>query len=69
MSKAVCAKCQGMMESKYRHDFVWCPCGKSFLDGGDEYFRAGGFTHGVPDDLMTAEEFWAWLDELDKSDE
>ena len=28
------------MESKHRHDFVKCKCGKSFLDGGDDYFRA-----------------------------
>jgi hypothetical protein len=30
------------MESKHRHDFVKCSCGNSFLDGGDEYIRAGG---------------------------
>lgn len=28
------------MESKHRHDFVRCKCGESFLDGGDDYFRA-----------------------------
>jgi hypothetical protein len=69
MSKAVCGQCYGMMESKHRHDFVRCACGKSFLDGGDDYFRAGGYTIGVPDDYeegMTAEEFFAYLDKLDK---
>jgi hypothetical protein len=30
------------MESKHRHDFVRCKCGKSFLDGGNTYIRAGG---------------------------
>lgn len=59
-------KCEDFMESKHRHDFVQCKCGASFLDGGDEYFRAGGYTCGVPSDLMTAEEFWEYLDELDK---
>jgi hypothetical protein len=30
------------MESKHRHDFVKCNCGNAFLDGGDDYIRAGG---------------------------
>jgi hypothetical protein len=30
------------MESKHRHDFVKCDCGNAFLDGGDDYIRAGG---------------------------
>ena len=58
------------MESKHRHDFVRCQCGESFLDGGDHYFRAGWYTVRVPDDyedyLMTPEEFFAYLDKLDK---
>jgi hypothetical protein len=64
MSKAVCYECLGVMESRHRHDFVRCECGKSFLDGGDDYFRAGGYTVGVDDDYkegMTAEEFMAYL--------
>ena len=71
MSKAICGQCYGVMESKHRHDFVRCACGKSFLDGGDDYFRAGGYTVGVPDDyeeLMTAEEFFAYLDKLEEED-
>ena len=72
MSKAVCYECLGIMESKHRHDFVRCACGKSFLDGGDVYFRAGGYTVGVPDDyedeLMTIEEFFAYLDKLEEED-
>lgn len=70
MSKAICGKCYGMMKSTHRHDFVRCACGESFLDGGDHYFRAGGYTMRVPDDYedyaMTPEEFFAYLDELDK---
>jgi hypothetical protein len=42
MSKAQCLDCEGYMESKHRHDFVRCECGNAFLDGGDEYIRAGG---------------------------
>ena len=42
MSKAQCLDCQDIIESKYRHDFVRCSCGNSFLDGGDDYLRASG---------------------------
>jgi len=42
MSKAQCLDCLGFMESKHRHDFVKCNCGNAFLDGGDDYIRAGG---------------------------
>jgi len=68
VSKAICTACWGIMESTYRHDFVRCQCGKSFIDGGNDYFRGGGFTHGIPDDTiaMTEEEFWDYLDRLDK---
>jgi hypothetical protein len=69
MSKAICMQCEGFMESKHRHDFVRCACGKSFLDGGDDYFRAGGYTAGVPSDIMTAEEFWEYLDKLEEEDD
>ena len=72
MSKGVCGQCLGIMESKHRHDFARCSCGKSFLDGGDDYFRAGGYTVGVPEDydgeLMTAEEFFAYLDKIDQKE-
>lgn len=43
MSKAMCALCGDVIESKHRHDFQKCKCGKSFLDGGDDYTRAGGY--------------------------
>jgi hypothetical protein len=59
------------MESKHRHDFVRCGCGKSFLDGGNDYFRAGGYTVVVPNDyeeLTTAEEFFAYLNKLEKDE-
>lgn len=31
-----------MIESKHRHDFVWCKCRAIFVDGGLDYLRAGG---------------------------
>jgi hypothetical protein len=42
MSKAQCLDCLDIIESKHRHDFVKCTCGNAFLDGGNEYIRAGG---------------------------
>jgi hypothetical protein len=42
MSKAQCLDCLDILESKHRHDFVKCECGNAFLDGGDNYIRAGG---------------------------
>lgn len=41
-NRARCKKCNDIIESKYRHDFVSCKCGAIFVDGGNDYFRAGG---------------------------
>ena len=35
-----CKKCDTILESKHRHDFVSCDCG-TFTDGGTEYLRRG----------------------------
>lgn len=43
MNKAMCALCGDVIESKHRHDFQKCECGESFIDGGDEYQRGGGY--------------------------
>jgi hypothetical protein len=39
---AQCAKCEDVIESKYKHDFVSCSCGAIFVDGGKDYIRSGG---------------------------
>ena len=39
-----CKVCGIVLTSKYRHDFVSCPCGV-FTDGGLDYVRWG---HPVP---------------------
>jgi hypothetical protein len=36
-----CKKCENIIQSKYRHNFVECKCGQIFVDGGDDYFRLG----------------------------
>ena len=41
MNKVKCTNCKAVIESRYRHDFVQCHCGKIFVDGGNEYFRCG----------------------------
>lgn len=41
-NKGKCLKCGDVIESKYRHDFVECKCGKCFVDGGTDYLRRGG---------------------------
>lgn len=37
-----CNHCGSIIESKHRHDFVKCSCGKVYVDGGMDYFRWGG---------------------------
>jgi len=41
-NRARCKKCGDVIESKYRHDFVFCKCNTIFVDGGNDYFRCGG---------------------------
>lgn len=38
-----CKICGDTIESRgHRHNFVACSCGRSFVDGGDDYSRSGG---------------------------
>lgn len=39
---AKCNKCKDVIQSTSRHDFVECSCGAIFIDGGNEYMKAGG---------------------------
>jgi hypothetical protein len=39
---ARCGKCNTVIESRHRHDFVWCECKAIFTDGGTDYIRRGG---------------------------
>ncbi len=41
-TKLKCKKCGSIIESKYRHDFVWCSCESIFIDGGRDYTKFGG---------------------------
>lgn len=42
-TRILCMSCCVEVESKSRHDYQSCRCPQgSFVDGGDEYTRAGG---------------------------
>ena len=38
---ATCGKCGEVLLSEYRHDFHYCHCGYTFIDGGRDYIRCG----------------------------
>jgi len=40
-NKVKCLFCGDIIESKFRHDFQECKCGKIFVDGGNSYQRIG----------------------------
>ena len=63
MPKGQCLKCGDIIQSMHRHDFVRCECGESFVDGGNDYFRAGGYIVAVNEGSMTDQEF---LDKLEE---
>lgn len=46
-NKCRCKKCGDVIESKSRHDFVWCKCRSIFTDGGQDYIRRGGLLDDI----------------------
>ena len=40
-NRCICRDCGDLIESKHRHDFVRCKCGRIFTDGGTAYTRRG----------------------------
>jgi DNA-directed RNA polymerase subunit N (RpoN/RPB10) len=38
-NKIRCKKCGDVIESKSEHDFRWCSCKNSAVDGGYDYLR------------------------------
>ncbi len=41
-NKAKCLKCDDIIESRHRHDYVSCSCGAIAVDGGTEYLKRTG---------------------------
>lgn len=37
-----CLACEQVIYSLHRHHYQCCDCGNAFVDGGKDYFRAGG---------------------------
>ena len=37
--KVKCMACDNIIQSMYRHDFKWCPCGTIAVDGGGDYLK------------------------------
>jgi hypothetical protein len=50
-NKIKCKSCGDIIESKSRHDFRECSCGKCFVDGGLDYQRLG-FPDGNMEDWI-----------------
>lgn len=48
-SSILCKKCNYLLTSHSRHDYVKCKCGACFLDGGFDYMRIGGDLNAVTD--------------------
>ena len=41
ISAVICGNCKSIIFSRTNHDFHYCPCGKTFVDGGIKYIRIG----------------------------
>ena len=50
-----CLDCGDIVESKNRHDFAACKCGKSAADGGTQYLRRMGSNY------EDRSEYWPWV--------
>jgi hypothetical protein len=60
VNKAKCKKCGDIIESKHRHDFVWCKCKSIAVDGGKAYLRR----IGNPEDLEDMSKFTDTVNEV-----
>lgn len=43
-----CNLCQDVVFSEHRHDFKYCKCGETFVDGGTDYLRTGASEKAGP---------------------
>ena len=50
-----CNLCGDEIESKSRHDFVWCSCHSCAVDGGKDYLRRCFVEKGCFTDLSEVE--------------
>lgn len=40
VTAVTCATCGDTIYSRARHDFAWCSCGQTGVDGGRDYLKA-----------------------------
>lgn len=57
MNKIKCKLCGDIIESKHRHDFVTCKCGKISVDGGNSYQRRVGYPENWQEYCTTTGKF------------
>ena len=57
---AKCTKCGDVIESKSRHDMVWCKCGAIAVDGGHDYLKRS---------MSVGEDWLIELSEMEADDE
>ena len=55
-NKAKCLKCNEIIESKHRHDYVTCSCGNLAVDGGKDYLKRGAIDCGLVEELSEVED-------------
>lgn len=48
-NRARCRRYGEVIESRHRHDFVFCSCNAIFVDGGLDYARRGGSHEDIED--------------------
>lgn len=54
ISAVKCLGCGDVIYSRATHDFHYCSCGKTFVDGGFDYLRVG-FSEGVKYEVVEIE--------------
>lgn len=54
-NKARCKNCNDIIESLYRHDFVFCKCGAISIDGGKDYLKRSSEN---PEDVEELSEYF-----------
>ena len=59
-NKIRCKTCGDIIESRTRHEFVRCKCGRCFVDGGTDYSRKGYFSENLEDSF---EDLSVYIDE------
>lgn len=53
---ARCRRCGDLIESKTRHDFVTCRCGRISVDGGHDYLKRSALDFTDLEEMSITEE-------------